>query len=366
MYRYIFKIKPLRPYVFFGESMFGDDQQEYYWQESRLMPQQTTITGAIMELILRDKTVYNANFVYNDDVMNKIDKLIGGLENNQFNNNLGIIEKVSPVLIANSSGEYLMRNNLLINCENPITTKYELGEEAKTSVFYSKLMDIDNKSFPSGFLNMETKKIIDENEVYSTVEYNHVKLKYGEEVDGVRTNKYKKYNDGEEGSYYVLKKYMLKDQYHFQVEVELNEELELKKDQYFMTIGSKTSPFEVQIIKTENIIYDIQFEKIKKFLGKLQDEKLRLVKSPTIIDTQVDMFAIGEKTTLRHFNKYNNLGIHNDKSYFTSYDKMRTQKQVIMPGSLLAYDDTNSCEVLLKNGVKIIEKENKRSEDEVE
>jgi CRISPR type III-B/RAMP module-associated protein Cmr3 len=126
----LIKFKPLEPYFFGGEKTLGGGDEQSYFAESRNLPQQTGILGALRYQLLQ---VNNALSGQSD--FNKADAIIGPssfVYNAPKAQSFGMIKGISPLFLMNSEDEIFI----------PIAREF-VQEETEEGSFYHWL-DLDN------------------------------------------------------------------------------------------------------------------------------------------------------------------------------------------------------------------------------
>jgi len=121
MSRKLITLKPLTPYFFGGENTFGDGKINYY-AHSNYLPQQTTILG-----MLRYELLHQNDLIGTDPMVKDWKSLIGEnsfqrIEEN-FIDEFGAIEKISPVFLSNHNQHYTTQAFDWAYCEVDNNTK---------------------------------------------------------------------------------------------------------------------------------------------------------------------------------------------------------------------------------------------------
>ncbi|KAF5066213.1 CRISPR-associated protein [anaerobic digester metagenome] len=108
MNNFLIKLTPLTPYFFGGENTFGDGKINYF-ARSNYLPQQTTILG-----MLRHQLLVQNNLIGTDPIDSDWKSLIGEdsfqKKDGKFISDFGIINKISPVFLADEKSYYITQS----------------------------------------------------------------------------------------------------------------------------------------------------------------------------------------------------------------------------------------------------------------
>lgn len=107
--KYLIKLKPMGPYMFGGETTFGEGTKANYFARTNLLPQTSALLGVVRYEILRQNNLLNATTKV---LKEEAKKLIGNqgfsLEVSLRGDNpieYGIIKKISPLFIADEHAD---------------------------------------------------------------------------------------------------------------------------------------------------------------------------------------------------------------------------------------------------------------------
>lgn len=107
--KYLIRLKPMGPYIFGGETTFGEGNKANYFARTNLLPQASALLGVVRYEILRQNNLLNAT---TDVQKDKMKELIGdqgfSLENSLQGKEpveYGIIKRISPLFIEDERAD---------------------------------------------------------------------------------------------------------------------------------------------------------------------------------------------------------------------------------------------------------------------
>ena len=269
MAKYLFILRPLKPFFFGGEKS-SFDMAEYFMQ-SRYFPQQTSALGLVREHILGIADLLGKTRTESA----KCDRLIGaGSFNGTFN--AGAISKIGAVQVVKLSKENTPEDTLYYSNFDlsklkisPVNVKVSYGENncsitpeliAREDKFYDcKDYDIIEARFIS-CLNTASfnavasyDKLLDETLAFKKVTPGGVFIKH---VKAGNTKKYDAKDKVNKDGYYKQVSYDFNKPHAFAFEVEINETLfdkDLTVKNKIVRFGGRASSFALSVEKDKNI-----------------------------------------------------------------------------------------------------------------
>lgn len=247
--RYKATITPMEPYTFGTEqgSMYNAEGnvltgKESYIMESSLLPEQTTILGALRYIVLANSknNLLKSDFNYDKKDVDQIKTVIGEesfsftMEEKQ---DFGLIKSISPVYIVEKNA------NSCIYVANPFCNKAKdsgfvpmVIDEREFVTSYGKIRFPREKEYVAkdgygrGFIEISSKKIKKEDEIFTK------KLLTGNRTDN-------SLNDGKDG-FFKREVVSMDKQYAFAVEIEVEEDNDkVFPDSIVAYMGRKQSAF---------------------------------------------------------------------------------------------------------------------------
>lgn len=236
MANYQITLRPLKPFLFGGDTTFGqigDKENSSYLVKSMYFPQSTTILGMLKKEIMTQSGVLTrkirGEWVDARDKQKAIELV--GVEKFSFDTSgiqdYGAIKSISAIRLQKDSKPiFKMPNHSGISCKDG----YLHGYNPKNSnIFNSYYMPIDNT-------------YISEDEIF-------------DKVSTVQNQKDK--SSGEENALFKKVSLMLKNGFCFAFDAELDYELKSS----FVYLGADRTPFEMSVKKQENLKAQFNFDK---------------------------------------------------------------------------------------------------------
>lgn len=341
--------------------------------QSKKFPQQTSILGMLRKEVLVKLGIYKANWSYNKDEKDKINKLIG---KESFKNikeyekqEFGVIKNISPIFISlkeglNSQKElYLMsmpmdhkkservkKNNKEEVKVNKSYTPFEMQLECDSYYFGQK--QCNNIKIPSDYygkdgvsydfvtINKDKKLILSDN-IFKSEKNIGIKLNkhHKTEDDSLfRVNRYKfnDINNEDDKKYRDIK---------FIFSVEISNDINMDKHRNIVTLGGEGTSFSIYFRKDDklNIISDA-----KRFFKPSEGSNKIILLSDTFISKEVyEKYCSYSIATITDFRclvtDYKKTNKHYDK-----FTRSTEKYSLLNKGSVLYTKDSRDYEALTK------------------
>ncbi len=316
MKKFLITFRPIEPYFFGSEQTFGEGVEANYFAKSLMIPQQTTILGALREQILIQSEKWNRNGEYQGNNVQEVESLIGS-KGFRFTNDpieYGVLKEISPV--------FLKKGEVFYNFA-PLDFNYKVDFENTKCSFSEKLpiVKIKNNSEYDIF-SFDMKEGFKSSEIFIPYEKVGIdKPKYGETS---------------EDRFYKKESYLIKGDFVFAAIVQVD--FDLKDNIVFM--GADNTKFEMKVQETT-----LEYKEIfKEFYSKNLNTITLL--SEAIVDEDIldkCYFAINRTTNFRY--------IKTSTSNYR-YDKNKSKSKlynILTRGSVLFPRDFDSVKKMLDN-----------------
>lgn len=254
---YLVKLTPRETFSFGGNKQFHfknrdkfDNVYNPYFIQTNSVPEQTALFGAMRYFILDKHNLIQSNFNYSDEDRKKMEKLVGGVSFSLEKNDtqFGLIDSISPLFLLKNSKEIIIPNPFN-NKEkeksfHPILVEDFTTETSKGDIHLPKKGEYNPKNmnvYESGYYNLEQSSI--EKNIFKKVVHtgNNIKDKSD--------------NTNEDGLF-KREVFKMSSDYCFAFYLKLKEELkeELLLKPSFVSMGQKSSLFQVSLVKEENTL----------------------------------------------------------------------------------------------------------------
>lgn len=151
--KYLIKLKPMGPYIFGGETTFGEGNKANYFARTNLLPQVSALLGVVRYEILRQNNLLNATTEVQKD---KMKKLIGSQgfalkKSLQAKNPIqyGIIQKISPLFIED---EQTKKYYTPMPLDEGITVTWDDAKNYRSGITKTAIPVLE-KYFPKDYSN---------------------------------------------------------------------------------------------------------------------------------------------------------------------------------------------------------------------
>ena len=316
-------------------------KRQSYFAKSEKLPQQTQLLGMLRRTMLMQaqKMHFFKIFITVHKDNQKGAKELAGTSRWKPEGNLvlGIIEKISPILIA-----YQQEGNVkpieLIPAPKDIAWKLQPKLSTKAFVngmalegayrFYKGGDPIGAKDYPfEGFVDKD-------NNVYKFENEDHTKDIYIKEVRS--HNQTLDYTESDEERYFKVQRYRLKKGYSFCFYVTLSKELQLKNDT--VALGGEESYFDMQVKQVSNVQDDEHiFLQYKQNLKHNEHYRILLL-SDTYINANDNIFSYCKASVV---DKVELRTVLNQKNFFKS-----TKTVLLRRGSVLYPKDNDAISAI--------------------
>lgn len=329
---YLVKFKPLEPYFFGNEKSFifpkGENKtsnqqlSNSYYIKGENTPSQSTILGALRYILL---PVKKSNWNYTEDEKKLNNETVGskGFSPEDENPNFGVIKNISPVFLCGCSNDdvlapcpfdHKVENEQYTPFSDYINVETLNGEKCYANDYDAK------KGITSGYLNLNTRKVIAESDVF-------------EKETRVGVNR----TSTEKG--FFKKEYTtLSAQYSFAVYVTLDG-CEMPQNTTVF-LGQGKSAFSVEFIEQESNLAD----KVKTVLN----DNVVYCLSDCFVESSVydkTLFAVTKTKTYRSYEKNSNKVTKGTTLY-----RLITAGSVFIPREKAAFLNSVAKENLNKTG----------------
>lgn len=273
MKKFLITFKPIEPYFFGSEQTFGEGLEANYFAKSLIMPQQTTILGALREQVLIQAGKWNRNGEYFENSAREVESLIGSKGFRFIDDPIeyGVLKEISPV--------FLKKGDKFYNFVS-LDYNYEVVFENAKCSFSEKLPIVKMKNRSEyDIFSFDLKEGLKSSEIFIPYEKVGIdKPKYGETS---------------EDRFYKKESYLIKGDFVFAVIVQID--FDLKENIVFM--GADNTKFEMKVQETT-----LEYREIFKEFYSKNPNTITLL-SEAIVDEEIlnkCYFAINKTTNFRY------------------------------------------------------------------
>jgi len=320
---YRIELEPLGDFFFGGENTFGENNsnndnnatqkgkdKKNYFAKSNRFPQQSALLGMLRFELLKEKALLPLS-QYKDEAR----QLIGGrsfdFERNSLEFDFGIIEKISPIFLTDSSQDFIpvpfdfkYQDNITWLNDNRVY----IGGTVKSCQIDVVAYNVKEHSYESHYVGSHDKKSCAESVFFKSA----VKV-------GVNTIKSR---DGDDKEAYFKQEFirMQEKKHHFAFYVQLKEDVFQETKDRLIFLGGEQSMFRMKIKKAEN-----SYEQVCKGLFDIR-QKIVLISDAYISSEQKEIldkaadFSWSDtvvfrniKTSVKETTNYDNKPVKSDK-----------------------------------------------------